>query len=106
MYKGEVRAVQNMVQIVVVIVHLWGGKLALVNNIFGRKGTNVKSFREGSKLDKTRAGRENGRVLTCCGLRICEGRTTDVRNGCRQRHLPGWCYHRRNESGVRQMVVE
>ena len=35
MNEGEVRLVQNMIEIMVIIVHLWWGKLTLINDIFG-----------------------------------------------------------------------
>ena len=35
MNKGEVRTIQNMIEIVIIVVHLWRGKLTLINNVLG-----------------------------------------------------------------------
>ena len=33
--KGEVGSIQNMVEIVIIVVHLWWGKLTFINNVLG-----------------------------------------------------------------------
>ena len=42
----EVRAVQNMVQVVVVVVHLRRRELTLVNDVLGGERTDVEALRE------------------------------------------------------------
>lgn len=44
--KGEVSAIQRMVEVVIVIVHLRRGELALVNDILGRKRAYIEALSE------------------------------------------------------------
>ena len=45
-HKSAVRAVKDVVQVVVIVVDLGRGKLTLVNNVLARKRADVESFRE------------------------------------------------------------
>lgn len=44
--ESEVRPVEHMIQVVVVVVHLRGRELALVDDVLGRQGTDVEPLRE------------------------------------------------------------
>jgi len=44
MDEGEVRSIKNMIQVVVIIVDLRRGELPLIDDILGRKGTDVKTL--------------------------------------------------------------
>jgi hypothetical protein len=48
MDEAEVRLVEDVVQVVVVVVYLGGRKLSLVDDILRRQRTDVKSFCEGA----------------------------------------------------------
>jgi hypothetical protein len=44
MDEGEVRSIEYMVQVVVIIVDLRRGKLPLIDDILGRKGADVETL--------------------------------------------------------------
>ena len=44
MYQSEMRAIEDMVQVVIVVVHLRRRKLALVDDILGRERTDVEAL--------------------------------------------------------------
>jgi len=46
MDEGEVGSIENMVQVVVIIVDLRRGELPLIDDILGRKGTDVETLRK------------------------------------------------------------
>ena len=46
MNESEVGAVQNMVEVVVVVVHLRGRELTLVDNVLGRERADVEALGE------------------------------------------------------------
>jgi len=46
MDQGKVGTIQIMVEVVIVIVHLTRRELSLVDNVLGRQGADVKTFRE------------------------------------------------------------
>ena len=46
MYKGEVRSIQDMIEVVIVVVHLRGRELALVHNVLGGERADVEAFCE------------------------------------------------------------
>ena len=50
--ESEVRAVEDMVEVVVVAVHLRRGELTLVDDVLGREGANVEALRERTSDEK------------------------------------------------------
>ena len=46
MHEGEVRAIKNVVQVMVVVVHLRRGELALVDDVLGRERADVEALGE------------------------------------------------------------
>ena len=44
MDEGEVGPIKDVIQVVVIIVDLRGGKLPFIDNILGRKGADVKTL--------------------------------------------------------------
>ena len=48
MHQSKMGFVEDMVEVVIVVVHLWGRKLSLVHNVFGGERAHVEPFREGT----------------------------------------------------------
>ena len=46
MHEGEVRAIKNVVQVMVVVVHLRRGELAFVDDVLGRERADVEALGE------------------------------------------------------------
>ncbi len=46
MYKSEVRAIQDMVEIMIIVVHLRRGELSFIHDILRGQRADVKAFRE------------------------------------------------------------
>ena len=54
MYEGEVRAIQHMIKVVIVIVDLRRRELTLIHNIFGRERADVKALGERASYEDNR----------------------------------------------------
>lgn len=56
MYQREMRTIQDVVEVMIVIVYLRGGELSLVDDVLGREGAYVEALGKRT-LDRGKSGR-------------------------------------------------
>ncbi len=64
MDEGEMRSIKNVIEIVIIVVHLHGRKLAFVNNIGRGKGTDVEAGPESTE-DQLMPGENYSHFMRC-----------------------------------------